>query len=152
MLAFMFHTPKTYGLRKIVLNKMSDVLGDTFMQVMPIVESVVSPKLAKILLPSLLDTYPKIRNIDLRCDFNKDLLRQYMPNAKASEVIFGKGGKIDLDISTSCGIYVNEQATKTFDWKPYETFFVHMVAKYTVDFKDFEKVKKMGIKIEDADI
>lgn len=123
------------------------------MNFVPMAEAQIIPILGSKVFPGIKDEVPNFKRIDVRCDFNRDLLRKQMPSAKASEIRFNEGGRVDLDISTSCGVYTDATAMGgKFNWKPYETIYFRFVGEYKLAVDAFEQFKKMGIKVEEAKV
>jgi len=69
--AYMYQSKHVYGVRKLVLTALAEVLPREYLTFLPIIESTVMPKIADKVMPGLLKAYPKAKQVDMRCDFQK---------------------------------------------------------------------------------
>lgn len=126
-------------------------MGEQFAAMLPIVETTVMPKIADKIFPGLMKAHPKAKQVDMRCDFNKKELSKNMTTSKASEIRFVEGGRIEYDISTSCGIFSSSTILGgNFKWRPFKTVYMHVQGFTTIDLKNFPQFNKLGLKINEA--
>jgi len=136
--AYMYQSKHVYGVRKLVLTKVAELLGEKYIAMLPLIEAAVVPKIADKIFPGLLKAHPKTKQIDMRCDFQKKDLKNHLTSQKASEIRFVEGGRIEYDISTACGIFsANSIIGDKFKWNPYKTIYMHVQGFMNISINNF---------------
>lgn len=128
--AYMYHSDTIYGLRSMLMdNLFTD--DSPIKNFLPIFEQGLTKLLLTNYIPGLSKAFPKAKNVDIRCDFRDDHLNAVLNNVDANEIRFLEGNKVEYDIASSCGVWVNEKYLIAEPvWKPFKTVFFHATGNW----------------------